>query len=155
MKDNQRTRYSVFSAIFCGVLLLRDVALSTTGLPRETTGETPAKLATEASRRGEELRRKWNLDSAEAAFREGAALEPASLEAALGLARIARARLEYKYAIGLLDKASIEHPNSVEVLNEYGSLYLSAEEPKRARSSHFGFRRCGNHRACGSGFIRT
>jgi tetratricopeptide (TPR) repeat protein len=135
MQGNQRMRYSLFSSVLCGVLLLCDGALSTTALPRETANETPVKLATEASRRGEELRRKWNLDSAEAAFRESAALEPASLEATLGLARIALARLEYPYAISLLDKASIEHPNSVEVLNEYGSVYLAAEEPTRARQS--------------------
>jgi Tfp pilus assembly protein PilF len=135
MKGNQKIRYSLFSSVLCGLLLLCDVALSTSAYPRETAGETPAKLATEASRRGEDLRRKWNLDSAEAAFREGAALEPASLEAALGLARIARARLEYAYAIRLLDKASSEHPKSAEVLNEYGSVYLAAEEPKRARQS--------------------
>lgn len=133
MKGNQRMRYSLVSSVLCGVLLLCDAALPTSALPRETPGETPAKLATEALRRGEEMRRKWNLDSAEAAFREAAALEPASLEAALGLARIARARLEYAHAIRLLDKAASEHPNSADVLNEYGSVYLAAEEPKRAR----------------------
>lgn len=135
MKGNQRMRQALFNSVLCGVLLLCGVALPTTARPRETAHETPAKLASEASRRGEELRRKWNLESAEAAFREGAALEPSSLEAALGLARIARARLEYAYAINLLDKASSGHPNAPEVLNEYGSVYLAAEEPKRARQS--------------------
>src|SRR5258706_93480 len=64
MKGNQRMRYSLFSFVLCGLLLVCDVALSTSAFPRERAGETPAKLATEASRRGEELRRKWNLDSA-------------------------------------------------------------------------------------------
>src|SRR5437867_8268318 len=87
-------------------------------------GESRAKLASEALRRGEELGRKWNLEGAELAFNEAATLEPASLEAALGLARVARARLEYAHAISLLDKAAGEHPNSVGLLNEYGSIYI-------------------------------
>src|SRR6266498_5142514 len=81
-------------------------------------GDSTAELANEALRRGEALRRKWDLDAADLAFREAAHLEPASLDAALGQARIARARIEYARAIGLLDKADIQHPNSVAVLNE-------------------------------------
>jgi tetratricopeptide (TPR) repeat protein len=96
-------------------------------------GESPAKPANDALRRGEELRRKWNMDAAEAAFREATTLEPASLEAALGLARVARARIEYARAISLLDKAASEHPNSIAVLAEYGSIYLAAEGPEQAR----------------------
>ena len=135
MRGNQRIQYSLFSSVLCGVLLLSDVALPSSAFPRETSRETSAKPAIEASRLGEELRRTGDLNAAEALFREAAALEPASLQAALGMARIARARFEYAHAITLLDKAFLEHPNSVEVLNEYGSLYLAAEEPKRARQS--------------------
>jgi tetratricopeptide (TPR) repeat protein len=51
----------------------------------------------------------------------------------LGLARVARARLEYSRAISLLDQASSGHPKTSEVLCEYGSVYLAAEEPERAR----------------------
>jgi tetratricopeptide (TPR) repeat protein len=96
-------------------------------------GESFAGPAHEALQRGENLRSKWILDGAEAAFREAAALEPASLEAALGLARVARAKIEFARAIRLLDKADGEHPNSVAVLSEYGSIYLAAEEPDQAR----------------------
>ena len=135
MIDNcQKMGHPLFSAILGITLLLHAGALPIThARPYRERGESPAKLANEALRRGEELRRKWNLDGAEAAFNEAATLEPASLEAALGLARVARARIEYAHAISLLDKAAEEHPNSVAVLNEYGSIYISAEEPERAR----------------------
>ena len=135
MIDNcQKMGHPVFSAILGITLLLHAGALPIThARPYRARGESPAKLASEALRRGEELRRKWNLEGAEAAFNEAATLEPASLEAALGLARVARARIEYAHAISLLDKAAGEHPNSVAVLNEYGSIYIAAEEPERAR----------------------
>ena len=120
-----------------GVLLGLSALLHAGALPiahaRPYWGESPAKLANEALRRGEELRRKWDLDAADLAFREAATLEPGRLEAALGQARVARARIEYARAISLLDKADSEHPNSVALLDEYGSIYLSAEEPERAR----------------------
>src|SRR2546426_7210584 len=94
IKRNYRMRPTFFASVLGIVLLLcPNVSLIASALPHETPAETRAKLGVEALRRGEELRRKWNLDSAEAAFREAASLEPASLEAALGLARIARARL--------------------------------------------------------------
>jgi tetratricopeptide (TPR) repeat protein len=99
--------------------------------------ESRSKALTEALKRGEELRRKWNLDAADAAFREAASMrtagEPASVEAVLGLARVARSRLEYVRAIGLLNQAAGAHPNSPDVLIEYGSIYLAAEDPERAR----------------------
>jgi tetratricopeptide (TPR) repeat protein len=125
-------RHTRFISILFFLLLLCDSASPMAAGRDNKTGERPARLTAAALRRGEELRAKWNLNSAEAAFREAATLEP-SLEASLGLARIARARLEYADAIRLLDKASREQPNSAEVLGEYGSLYLAAEEPKRAR----------------------
>lgn len=95
--------------------------------------DSRSKLVSETLKRAEELRRRWNLDAATAAFREAADLEPANLDAVLGLARIARAKLEYAQAIGLLDQAAIQHPASTELLIEYGSLCLAAEEPERAR----------------------
>lgn len=95
--------------------------------------DSRSKLITDTLKRAEESRRRWNLDAANAAFREAADLEPANLEAVLGLARVARARLEYAEAIALLDQAASEHPGSPEVLIEYGSVYLAAEEPERAR----------------------
>ena len=123
------------------IVLLGVVTVSSSagGFPRAHArpdgGESPSKLSSDALRRGEELRRKWNLDAADIAFREAENLEPTSLDAKLGLARIARAKLSYTKAISLLDKAASEHPNSVAVLNEYGSVYLAAEELERAR--HF------------------
>jgi tetratricopeptide (TPR) repeat protein len=100
--------------------------------PYTTPVESP-NLATQALRRGEQLLLKWNLDAADAAFREAVAFEPASLDAALGLVRVARTRLDYPQAINLLNKAAVEHPNSVDVLTEFGAVYLAAEEPGRAR----------------------
>lgn len=95
--------------------------------------DSRSKLVSETLKRAEELRRRWSLDAANAAFREAADLEPANLEAVLGLARIARARLEYAQAIGLLDQAARRHSTTPEVLAEYGSVYFAAEEPERAR----------------------
>ncbi len=129
-----KMRKPLFSVLLGAVVLLHAGALPIThARPCPPLGESPGELASEALRRGEELRRKWSLDAAEAAFREAATLEPASLDAALGLARIARSRLEYARALSLLDKADRDHPNSEAVLNEYGSIYLAAEEPERAR----------------------
>src|SRR5438552_6864641 len=135
MIDNcQQMGQHLFSALLGITLLLHAGALPITqARPYRARAESRAKLASEALRRGEELRRKWNLDGAEAAFNEAATLEPASLEAALGLARVARARIEYAHAITLLNKAAAAHPDSVALLNEYGSIYIAAEEPERAR----------------------
>jgi len=125
---------SLISAVLAiTVLLHAGVVANDSRAALPGTGELRARLASEALRRGEEFRRKWNLDGAEAAFNEAATPGTASLEAALGLARVARARIEYAHAISLLDKAAEEHPNSVAVLNEYGSIYIAAEEPERAR----------------------
>lgn len=123
---------------FCGMLLGLSILLNSGALPKAhsqpSRGESAA-AAGNALRRGEELRRRWDIDAAEAAFLEAAKLEPNSLEAALGLARIARVRIEYARAISLLNKAAADHPNSIAVLNEYGSIYLAAEDLERARRS--------------------
>ncbi|HEY3134680.1 MAG TPA: tetratricopeptide repeat protein [Blastocatellia bacterium] len=95
--------------------------------------DSTARLASDALKRGEEMRRKWNLAGAEAAFSEAASLEPGSLEASLGLARVARVKLEYARALSFLHKAASIHPNSAAVLSEYGSIYLAAEESNQAR----------------------
>src|SRR5262245_32946706 len=92
------------------------------------------KLAREACARGEALRREWNLAAAEVAFREVSSLDPANVEAALGLARIAKAELDYTRALSLLEKAALVNPTSAELLVELGELYAAAEEPGRARS---------------------
>lgn len=97
------------------------------------TIDSRSKLVSETLKRAEELRRRWNLEAANSAFREAADLEPANLEAVLGLARVARARLQYAQAIGLLGQAASQHSATPEVLVEYGSVYFAAEEPERAR----------------------
>jgi len=86
------------------------------------------KAAAEALRKGEELRRRWDLDGADREFREAASLNPSSLEAKIGQARIARVRIQYSRAIEVLKKAEVEHPSSPEVFDEFGSIYLAAEE---------------------------
>ncbi|HSE98504.1 MAG TPA: tetratricopeptide repeat protein [Blastocatellia bacterium] len=88
--------------------------------------------AREAARRGEALRRKWELAEAEMAFRQAAAADPANLEALVGLARIAQARFDYAGAKLLLDRAASVHPRSPEPPSDLGMLYLAAEEPGRA-----------------------
>lgn len=117
------------------VCLLALSAVEAQVVPRETerTRERAAGLARDAARRGEQLRRTWKTAQAEALFREAATVSPTSLEALLGLARIARARFEYKEAIGLLDRAQASHPRSAELMAEYGLVYLAAEDPARAR----------------------
>jgi tetratricopeptide (TPR) repeat protein len=96
--------------------------------------DSSARLARETAERAEQLRRRWNLSQAETAFRQAARLDPASQEAAIGLARIARARFDYAEALRLLDRAARSHPASSEILTEYGAVYLAVEEPRRARS---------------------
>jgi tetratricopeptide (TPR) repeat protein len=102
------------------------------GLSSRTPGESAARIAREAASRAEELRRKWELAAAETAFREAIRLDPASKEAAIGLSRIARIRFDYAEAVRLLDRAARVHPTSAELQAEYGSIYLAAEEPRRA-----------------------
>ncbi len=99
----------------------------------EPPGATSINSAREATRRGEELRRRWELSGAEAAFREAAAIDPTSLEATLGLARIFQAKLDYAGAKRLLDQARGFHPQSAEVMACYGWLYLAAEDVGRAK----------------------
>ncbi|HEX8090249.1 MAG TPA: tetratricopeptide repeat protein [Blastocatellia bacterium] len=101
--------------------------------PRRTApGETGAKPASDALKRGEGLRRKWDLGAAEAAFREALAIDPTNLGAELGLARVARARFDYAGAIRSIERALALHPYSADALAEYGSTYIAAEEPSRA-----------------------
>ncbi|MCI0487004.1 MAG: tetratricopeptide repeat protein [Blastocatellia bacterium] len=108
------------------------VRAQTLASPVGSSNDSSAKTAHEASLRGEELRRKWELDSAEAAFREAITVAPANAEAALGLARIARARFNYKEALRWLDQAIAHNPASADLLAETGWVYLAAEEPARA-----------------------
>jgi Tfp pilus assembly protein PilF len=127
-----KARLAFFLAVF-GTLCALSV-----GPPRHTAaadGPSSArfsKSAAELTRLAEQMRRKWNLDGAEAVFRQAASIDPQSIEAAIGLARIARARFDYKGAISLLEKSAGHHPNSAAVLAEFGLVYLAAEEPRRA-----------------------
>jgi tetratricopeptide (TPR) repeat protein len=101
-------------------------------IPSEPPSAGSARVARNAARRGEEFRRKWNLESAEAAFREATTADPSNLEAALGLARIAQAKSDYVESKRLLDDVARYHPNSADLLAAYGSLYIAAEETQRA-----------------------
>ena len=101
-------------------------------VPSLTALESPSTLVAETLKRGEALRRKWNLEAADAAFQEAASLDPTNLEAVIGLARVARARLEYARAINFLNQAVNGHRDSPELLIEFGSVYLAAEESERA-----------------------
>jgi Tfp pilus assembly protein PilF len=92
-----------------------------------------ARLATDAVRRGEALRHQWNLDAADAAFREAIKLDGANLEARLGLSRIARARFDYAAALGWLDQTKAAGGRSADWLAEYGTIYLTTEDVARAR----------------------
>lgn len=100
--------------------------------PSEPLSAGSARIARDAARRGEELRRKWDLESAETAFREAIAADPSNLEATLGLARIAQAKYDYVESKRLLDRVARYHPNSADLLSVYGSLYIVAEETSRA-----------------------
>jgi len=118
------------------ILLVLLVVLAGPGISRTRAlaFEGPgAKLASDALRRGEELRCQWALDAAEAAFLEAAANESTSVEANLGLARIARTKLDYSQALGFLRQIPDADRTSSQVLSEYGMLYVAAEDPKRAR----------------------
>ena len=133
----RRQRHMFSRRLLAAAILLCAGASSVAHVPSYAASPEPlesrSKLVAETLKRGEELRRHWNLEAADAAFREAADLEPANLEAVLGLARVARARLEYARAISLLNQAASEHPNSRDLLIEYGSVYVAAEEPERAR----------------------
>jgi tetratricopeptide (TPR) repeat protein len=99
----------------------------------DTSRDNSARRANDAARRGEELRRKWNLDAAESAFREALDIDPASVAAAIGLSRVARAKFDYVAAIRLLDKANRYTPRSSDLLAERGDIHLAIEETARAR----------------------
>src|ERR1051325_9393884 len=57
----------------------------------------------------------------------------ANLDAALQDARQARARFDYAGALRLLDKAAQAYGVSAELFNEYGGIYLDAEEVQKAQ----------------------
>src|SRR5689334_20779196 len=123
-------RKKAIAVLFAALLMLSQ--LTQTGIAR-VPSETPGKVAAEALRKGEELRRRWDLDGADREFREAASLNPSSLEAKIGQARIARVRIQYSRAIAVLKNAEMEHPSSSEIFDEYGAVYLAAEEPATAR----------------------
>ncbi len=135
-KQSGKRLYSYFCFLLIAFCLLPSTPgiVSAQNAPYGPQSDSSARLAREAAERAEALRRKWNIARAETAFREAARLDPASQEAAIGLARIARARFDYAEALRLLDRAARFHPASAEILTEYGAIYLAAEEPRRARA---------------------
>ena len=129
---NHKTRRLRSAAVLW--LLVTQIGAIAIGYAESPSIETRSKVAGDALHRGAELRRKWDLEAAGDAFREAARLEPTNLDAKLGLARIARVRLQYSQALNLLDNAAREHPDTPSLLCEYGSLYLAVEQPDRARN---------------------
>jgi len=129
-KDRKAHRQWLCVALLC--VLVMQTAGTTTIAHEFGPIEKSSNIVSDYIRRGEELRRKWDLEAAGEAFREAARLEPKSLDARLGLARIARVRLQYSQSLNLLDNAAKEHPDNASLLCEYGSLYLAVEEPERA-----------------------
>ncbi|MEW6127040.1 MAG: tetratricopeptide repeat protein [Acidobacteriota bacterium] len=65
-------------------------------------------------------------------FHNAAAADLLNLEATLEDSKAARARFDFVEALQLLETASRFHKPAVELFNEYGNLYLDAEEPDRA-----------------------
>jgi len=102
--------------------------------PRDASPRERVRLASETAQRGEALRHKGNLEAAESAFRQAVALDPANLDARLGLCRIARARFDYAAAIQWLDQAKAATARSADLLAEYGAVYLAAEDAGRAKT---------------------
>ncbi len=136
--DRIMIRLSRNRALACSAAIISVVALlahAASALPHSSIppSEGRSKLVGDFLRRGEELRRKWDLEAAGAAFIEASRLDPSSLEANLGLARIARVQLQYSQALLWLDRARKENSEMPSLLNEYGSLYLAAEETEQAR----------------------
>jgi tetratricopeptide (TPR) repeat protein len=131
----RRLATSVFILLFAFCLPPeRGLAFSQGYAPHVDTSSERARLASDAARRGEELRHRWNLDAAEAAFREALALDLTNLNARLGLSRIARARFDYAAAIQWLDKAKAANARSADLLAEYGAVHLAAEDAGRAKT---------------------
>jgi tetratricopeptide (TPR) repeat protein len=118
------------------VALLAATSITAGAQSVATLGESTAAVAPlsarEAARRGEEFRRRWELDLAEAAFRQAAALDSASFDAVMGLARISQARLDWAGAKQFFDRARELRPESAEALAACGWLYLAAEDAGRA-----------------------
>ena len=128
---------AIKSRLIAAILLAVTLTSPATGSGgwRPGVGQSDAssrKAAGELALRGEQSRRKWDLSGAENTFREALSLDATNLDALLGLARIARSRLEYAEALKLLNRAK-NHRDSPGLLTEYGFLYLTAEETKRAR----------------------
>ena len=126
----RRRRLSASFLLFA--LCLSPFAFAQSFAPHADVSGEGARRAGEAVRRGEALRHQWNLDAAEAAFREALALDAANLGARLGLSRVARARFDYSAAIQWLDKARTANGRSAELLAEYGAIYLAAEDAGHA-----------------------
>ncbi len=133
VKSRSRFTFLFFAFFFC-LLPLLPLSHAQSLSPRfASSRDNSTRLANDAARRGEELRRMWKLDGAEAAFREAIALDPANITAALGLSRIARAKFDYVAAIRVLDQANKDHPRSADLMAERGEIHLAAEDTARAR----------------------
>jgi hypothetical protein len=95
MKEHLKKQRQWFCVAVLCVLLTQTAGTTAIGYAEFRPIETSSNIVSDYIRRGEELRRKWDLKAAGEAFREAVRLEPRSLDAKLGLARIARVRLQY------------------------------------------------------------
>lgn len=133
LKNCPRFTLLFFAFYFCLLSFIPVSQAQSLSLRSETRGDNSTRLANDAARRGEELRRRWNLNGAEAAFREALAADPSNITAAIGLSRIARTKFDYLSALRVLDKAIKDHPRSADLMAERGQIHLAAEETARAR----------------------
>ncbi|MBX7219592.1 MAG: tetratricopeptide repeat protein [Blastocatellia bacterium] len=123
------------------------LCLSLTNLtPVLAQSATPSEII-ERTRRGFDLRSRGQLLEAQRTFEEVLRVDEKSVSALLGMTEIARTRMDYPLAFKYLDKAariSLEEKNregaagpvsevtDPEILNSYGILFLTLEEPKTA-----------------------
>ncbi|MBI4751564.1 MAG: tetratricopeptide repeat protein [Acidobacteria bacterium] len=129
------------------VLFLIGFAVILSPLPIQAQSAHPSEIAAEYTRRAATLRQRWHLDEAERAFETARVADKNNISALLGLAEIARIKLDYQQSLGLLHQASFlaqtrleAEPSAPKVidetylslLNSYGILYLTIEDPVTA-----------------------
>ncbi len=129
------------------VLLLTGFIGTIDSLPLQAQSAHPSEIAAEYTRRAATLRQKWHLNEAERAFETARVADKNNISALLGLAEIARIKLDYQQSLEFLHQAAFLaqarlEPESVaskavdetylSLLNSYGILYLTIEDPVTA-----------------------
>lgn len=104
---------------------------------RAQSSASPAGLikgAPKSVEYAEDLRHRWQLDAAEASYREILKHEPNNVQSLLGLAGISATKYGYMPARAFLERASAISNADPAVLTALGDLFLDVEEPERAQS---------------------